>query len=107
MPVVMQRQVRHHGWWKTAFTTAASARTSSEDVYKVWQELSPISEKVAIAIASRRVRGGQREVAASVVGFFQKFASEEVGHENPLFFSSTTDRVPRSAAWRLFSALAS
>ena len=52
-------------------------------------------------------KAGNVKLQPQLLVIFQKFASQEVGHENPLFFSSTTDRLPRSPAWRLLSVLSS
>ena len=62
-------------------TTAASARSSSEDAYKVWRELSPISEVFTMAAAFSNVNGVYTFWANS-----QEFASQELGRENPLSF---------------------
>merc|ERR1712136_405695 len=64
--------------------------STPEDVYKVWQGLSPISEKFTIAAAFGNVHGvyksGNVKLQPQLLANFQKFVSEKVGQENPLFF---------------------
>jgi len=64
--------------------------STPEDVYKVWQGLSPISEKFTIAAAFGNVHGvykaGNVKLQPELLETFQKYASEKVGRENPLFF---------------------
>jgi fructose-bisphosphate aldolase class II len=64
--------------------------STPEDVYKVWQGLSPISEKFTIAAAFGNVHGvykaGNVKLQPELLEQFQKYASEKVGQENPLFF---------------------
>jgi fructose-bisphosphate aldolase class II len=64
--------------------------STPEDVYKVWQALSPISEKFTIAAAFGNVHGvykaGNVKLQPELLANFQKFAAEKVGQENPLFF---------------------
>ena len=69
-------------WQSEASTAAASARRCSEDVYKVWQGLSPTSEKVTIAVAFSNVHGvykpGNVKLQPELLAIFQKFASQDV-----------------------------
>ena len=71
--------------WRTALTTVAFARRSSEDVYihTCVQELSPISEKFTIATAFSNVHGvykaGNVKLQTELLETFQKYASEKVG----------------------------
>merc|ERR1712176_1632618 len=61
-----------------------------EDVYKVWEGLSPISEKFTIAAAFGNVHGvykaGNVKLQPGLLGDFQAHAAEKVGSPAPLFF---------------------
>eukprot|EP00415_Alexandrium_ostenfeldii_P000053 UN0053 len=64
--------------------------STPEDVYKVWQGLSPISEKFTIAAAFGNVHGvykaGNVKLQPELLGTFQKYCAEQVGQPNPYFF---------------------
>merc|ERR1719473_1684186 len=64
--------------------------STPEDVYKVYQGLSPISEKFTIAAAFGNVHGvykaGNVKLQPGLLGDFQKFAGEKLGTESPYFF---------------------
>merc|ERR1719263_1144833 len=64
--------------------------STPEDVYKVWEGLSPISEKFTIAAAFGNVHGvykaGNVKLQPGLLGDFQKYAAEKVGTPAPLFF---------------------
>ena len=86
-------------------TTAASAWRSSEDVYKVWQGLSPISEKFTTAAAFSNVHGvyktGNVKLQPELLVTFQKYTSEKVDLEEPLEDRRDGGFLPVvSKAWR-------
>merc|ERR1712007_230597 len=64
--------------------------STPEDVYKVWEGLSPISEKFTIAAAFGNVHGvykaGNVKLQPELLGDFQKYAAEKLGKEMPLYF---------------------
>ena len=69
--------------WRTVSTTAATARRSSEDVCKVWQGLSPISEKFTFVAAFSNVHGMYKarkvKLQPELSANFQEFASQKGG----------------------------
>merc|ERR1711920_1127685 len=64
--------------------------STPEDVFKVWEGLSPISEKFTIAAAFGNVHGvykaGNVKLQPELLGEFQKFAEEKLKKERPYFF---------------------
>jgi fructose-bisphosphate aldolase class II len=64
--------------------------STPEDVYKVWEGLSPISEKFTIAAAFGNVHGvykaGTVKLQPELLQEFQKYCAEKVGKEKPYFF---------------------
>merc|ERR1719446_415519 len=64
--------------------------STPEDVWKVWEGLSPISEKFTIAAAFGNVHGvykaGNVVLRPDLLGEFQKYCAEKVGREKPYFF---------------------
>jgi fructose-bisphosphate aldolase class II len=64
--------------------------STPEDVYKVWEGLSPISEKFTIAAAFGNVHGvykaGNVKLQPELLQEFQKYCAEKVGKEKPYFF---------------------
>jgi len=64
--------------------------STPEDVYKVWEGLSPISEKFTIAAAFGNVHGvykaGNVKLQPELLETFQKYCAEKVGQEKPYFF---------------------
>jgi len=64
--------------------------STPEDVYKVYEGLSPIGEMFTIAAAFGNVHGvykaGNVKLQPELLGNFQKFAAEKVGTAKPLFF---------------------
>merc|ERR1712125_285561 len=63
--------------------------STPEDVYKVYQGLSPISEKFTIAAAFGNVHGvykaGNVKLQPELLANFQKYGAETIGHAKPLF----------------------
>mmetsp|Transcript_98192 Transcript_98192/g.262308 ORF Transcript_98192/g.262308 Transcript_98192/m.262308 type:complete len:265 (+) Transcript_98192:331-1125(+) len=63
--------------------------STPEDVYKVHEALSPISEKFTIAAAFGNVHGaykpGNVKLRPELLVEYQKFAAEKTGKEKPLF----------------------
>merc|ERR1711920_1061385 len=61
--------------------------STPQDVYKVWEGLSPISEKFTIAAAFGNVHGvykaGNVKLQPELLGDFQKFAEEKLGKPRP------------------------
>ena len=90
--------------WKTASTTAASARRSSEGMYKAWRGLPPISEMFTF---HGGYKVGNMELQPELWANFQKFVSLKAGYENPLFIVFHDGSWSREAAFRLLSSLAS
>jgi len=64
--------------------------STPEDVYKVWEGLSPISEKFTIAAAFGNVHGvykaGNVKLQPELLHDFQKFCAGKVGKDKPYFF---------------------
>merc|ERR1711920_740712 len=64
--------------------------STPEDVYKVWEGLSPISPMFTIAAAFGNVHGvykaGNVKLQPELLGNFQKKAEQELGTKKPLFF---------------------
>lgn len=64
--------------------------STPEDVFKVYEKLSPISEKFTIAAAFGNVHGvykaGNVQLQPELLANFQKHASEKTGIPDPLFF---------------------
>jgi fructose-bisphosphate aldolase, class II len=64
--------------------------STPQDVFKVWEGLSPISEKFTIAAAFGNVHGvykaGNVKLQPELLGEFQAYAAEKTGKEKPLFF---------------------
>merc|ERR1719160_1763281 len=64
--------------------------STPEDVYKVWEGLSPIGEMFTIAAAFGNVHGvykaGNVKLQPGLLGDFQKYAAEKLGKPFPLFF---------------------
>mmetsp|Transcript_30363 Transcript_30363/g.64591 ORF Transcript_30363/g.64591 Transcript_30363/m.64591 type:complete len:360 (-) Transcript_30363:110-1189(-) len=64
--------------------------STPEDVYKVWEGLSPISEKFTIAAAFGNVHGvykaGNVKLQPELLGGFQEFCAKKVGSAKPYFF---------------------
>jgi len=64
--------------------------STPEDVYKVYEGLSPIGEMFTIAAAFGNVHGvykaGNVKLQPELLGNFQKYAAEKVGAAKPLFF---------------------
>jgi len=64
--------------------------STPEDVYKVYEGLSPISEKFTIAAAFGNVHGvykaGNVKLQPELLGQFQTFCAAKCGTENPYFF---------------------
>lgn len=64
--------------------------STPEDVFKVHEALSPISEMFTIAAAFGNVHGvykaGNVKLQPELLGDFQKYAAEKTGKANPLFF---------------------
>jgi len=64
--------------------------STPEDVYKVWQGLSPISEKFTIAAAFGNVHGvykaGNVKLQPELLETFQTYCAGKVGKEKPYFF---------------------
>merc|ERR1719384_315761 len=64
--------------------------STPEEVWQVWEKLSPISEKFAIAAAFGNVHGvykpGNVVLRPELLGQFQKFVGEKLGKEKPLNF---------------------
>lgn len=64
--------------------------STPEDVWKVYESLSPISPMFTIAAAFGNVHGvykaGNVKLQPELLHSFQKFASEKAGKEKPLFF---------------------
>merc|ERR1712003_134482 len=64
--------------------------STPEDVFKVYQGLSPISEMFTIAAAFGNVHGvykaGNVKLQPSLLGDFQKYAADKLGSPLPLFF---------------------
>merc|ERR1712176_1702898 len=64
--------------------------STPEDVFKVYQGLSPISEMFTIAAAFGNVHGvykaGNVKLQPGLLGDFQKYAAEKIGSPLPLFF---------------------
>jgi fructose-bisphosphate aldolase class II len=63
--------------------------STPEDVWQVWEGLSPISEKFTIAAAFGNVHGvykpGNVQLRPELLDEFQKFAGKKVGQEKPYF----------------------
>jgi fructose-bisphosphate aldolase class II len=64
--------------------------STPEDVYKVWEGLSPISEKFTIAAAFGNVHGvykaGNVKLQPELLHEFQTYCAQKVGKEKPYFF---------------------
>merc|ERR1719276_114078 len=64
--------------------------STPEDVYEVWEGLSPISEKFTIAAAFGNVHGvykaGNVKLQPELLQEFQKYCAGKVGKDNPYFF---------------------
>lgn len=64
--------------------------STPDDVFKVYEKLSPISEKFTIAAAFGNVHGvykaGNVQLQPELLATFQKHASEKTGIPDPLFF---------------------
>merc|ERR1712083_1155480 len=64
--------------------------STPQDVFKVWEGLSPISEKFTIAAAFGNVHGvykaGNVKLQPELLGQFQTFAEEKLGKSMPYFF---------------------
>jgi len=64
--------------------------STPEDVYKVWEALSPISPMFTIAAAFGNVHGvykaGNVVLQPGLLGDFQKYCGAKVGSEKPYFF---------------------
>lgn len=64
--------------------------STPEDVYKVWEGLSPIGEMFTIAAAFGNVHGvykaGNVKLQPELLGEFQKYAAQKVGKPMPYFF---------------------
>jgi fructose-bisphosphate aldolase class II len=64
--------------------------STPEDVYAVWEALSPISEKFTIAAAFGNVHGvykaGNVKLQPQLLGTFQEYCAGKVGKPNPYFF---------------------
>jgi len=64
--------------------------STPQDVYKVWEGLSPISEKFTIAAAFGNVHGvykpGNVKLRPELLDEFQKFAEKKVSAPKPYFF---------------------
>jgi len=64
--------------------------STPDDVYKVYEGLSPIGEMFTIAAAFGNVHGvykaGNVKLQPELLGNFQKFAAGKIGTEKPLFF---------------------
>merc|ERR1719197_1496685 len=64
--------------------------STPEDVWQVWEALSPISEKFTIAAAFGNVHGvykpGNVKLQPELLGEFQKFLEPKVGYSRPFFF---------------------
>merc|ERR1712176_733614 len=64
--------------------------STPQDVFKVWEGLSPISEKFTIAAAFGNVHGvykaGNVKLQPELLGKFQTFAEEKLGKSMPYFF---------------------
>jgi len=64
--------------------------STPEDVYKVYQGLSPISEKFTIAAAFGNVHGvykaGNVKLQPELLGQFQEYCSKQTGKDKPYFF---------------------
>lgn len=77
--------------------------STPEDVYKVYEALSPISDKFTIAAAFGNVHGvykpGNVVLKPELLGDYQKFTAEKTGVEKPLFLvfhggsGSTKDEI--------------
>merc|ERR1712100_939478 len=63
--------------------------STPEDVWAVWEGLSPISEKFTIAAAFGNVHGvykaGNVVLNPGLLAEYQKFAAEKTGKEKPLY----------------------
>merc|ERR1712083_548018 len=64
--------------------------STPEDVYKVWEGLSPISPMFTIAAAFGNVHGvykaGNVKLQPELLGNFQAYAAEKLGKDKPYFF---------------------
>merc|ERR1712176_1485467 len=64
--------------------------STPEDVYKVWEGLSPISEKFTIAAAFGNVHGvykaGNVVLQPGLLGDFQEYCAKKTGKDKPYFF---------------------
>jgi len=64
--------------------------STPQDVYNVYQALSPISEKFTIAAAFGNVHGvykaGNVQLQPELLEGFQRYAAEKTGKDKPLFF---------------------
>merc|ERR1719220_2313596 len=64
--------------------------STPEDVFKVYEGLSPIGEMFTIAAAFGNVHGvykaGNVKLQPELLGNFQMFAAGKIGTEKPLFF---------------------
>jgi len=64
--------------------------STPEDVYKVWEGLSPISPMFTIAAAFGNVHGvykaGNVKLQPGLLGEFQKYCAAKVGSDKPYFF---------------------
>mmetsp|Transcript_26174 Transcript_26174/g.47898 ORF Transcript_26174/g.47898 Transcript_26174/m.47898 type:complete len:359 (-) Transcript_26174:255-1331(-) len=64
--------------------------STPEDVWAVWEGLSPISEKFTIAAAFGNVHGvykpGNVKLQPGLLNDFQKFVGAKLGYEKPFFF---------------------
>merc|ERR1712048_776082 len=64
--------------------------STPEDVYKVWEGLSPISEKFTIAAAFGNVHGvykaGNVVLQPKLLGEFQDYCAKKIGKDKPYFF---------------------
>jgi len=64
--------------------------STPEDVFKVYEGLSPISEKFTIAAAFGNVHGvykaGNVKLQPELLGKFQKYGQEKLGTDKPYFF---------------------
>ena len=86
-------------------TTAASARRTSEDVWKVLQELSPISEKFTIAAAFSNVHGVTKFLArpkmwTMIIGSRRWRRKDERGHWRAHWEGIKNSVKSRSATFR-------
>jgi len=80
--------------------------STPEDVWMVWEKLSPISEKFTIAAAFGNVHGvykpGNVKLQPELLNSFQQFAGPKVGKEKPFFFvfhgGSGSEKADISAA---------